>query len=643
MSGLSGAAVLAGRLEGLGLSVLGWEDLRFADPADLDPTHLFEPERDADLFAEVWGEEWLARQIARLGSGGARTAVVLVPNRARGEELEAALGVEGVAPVLLLERGKGRADRDARVVIADAGALHDPLLVHHEHWRHIWRKVSLVAITHAEEFTGVLGSHAAWLMRRAARVVHMAKSAGDWSSGGVDKPVRVVSGFGLSNAREHAELLLGSTVEIVEGEESVELPWVLVDASAGAAPCRDTIRETLKGDERWREIDVRSLQGELGSYSPGIWLVERPGEIEWFRSAACKAARRHAACDPDSEAVRIDQLLAASAEAPLAPGDERWFGAGTWALLEPFDQRLVQGEEAEDGSVESAWRYRGWEPPEALVQPEALERVPFRVVTSGRKYEVVGSLCHGEVAFAAHEGAILEIGREHFRVREVDLDEREIWVSPQKKAAIESGRGTVPRHRRHHEIVEVIRAHSSLGDGSLPVLGRVEVVDTVAGYSLTRTAGRQPELCELDPPFVTTYLTTCAWIDLVPGSLARIDAAGGGRAETLAFAADLLGRLLVLRIGAEHVGEVVVSAYRSHAALDGGGIFVHEAMPHGSGVANAFLDLLPELLESAARTLRFDSAMPPRLPGRLFGGGERADSTTRRGGLALVERLQGGG
>ncbi|MAE70231.1 MAG: hypothetical protein CME06_07145, partial [Gemmatimonadetes bacterium] len=586
-------------------------------------------------------------QIARLGSGAARTAVVLVPNRALGEELAAALRDEGVERVLLLERAGRGVDRDARVVIADAGGFHDPLLVQHEHWHHIWRNVSLVAVAHAEEFTGVLGSHAAWFMRRAARVVHLAKSAGAALGVGsgpgagaeVAGPVRIVVGFGLANARDHAESLLGSAVDIVGGQDYVALPRVLVDAAAAEGACRDTIRGALVEEERWRGVRVHSLGRELSPRSPGIWLVERPGPIEWFRSTRGKVARRHAAHDHEADTVRIDQLLAASAEAPLAPGDDRWFGAGAWSLLEALDQRLVLGEEAEDGSVESAWRYRGWEPPGALVQPEALERAPFRVVTSGRVYEVVGALCHGEVAFAAHPGAILEVGGEHFRVRDVDLDEREIWVSRQKKAAIESGRGTVPRHRRHHEITEVMRTRAPLGDGSLPVLGRVEVIDTVTGYSLSRTAGRKAEACGLDPPFVTTYLTTCAWIDLVPARSTEIEAAGGDRTEVLNFVADLLGRFLILRIGTEHFGEVVVAAYRSHAALDGGGIFVHEAMPCGAGAAGAFLDLLPELLESAARTLRSGTALPPRVLGRLSGGDERGDSAIARSSLALLERL----
>ncbi len=633
MIALPGAARVAEAIEALGGTVVAQRDLVLPDPPDLDPAELV---GGRDLWVDAPDGRWLARLAVRLEHDTPGSLLIVVADPAGALRMEQALEHAGARATLRLARGARVSRREARIVVAEAGALHDPLLVHCEHWRHIWRRLSLLALQDAQELTGALGSHAGLLLRRATRIAE--RSRRQWEGELADLPAltRVVTGTGLSNGHPHAEALLGAAAEEHAGDAVLRAPWLVVDLRAPEAPSADRLREMLAA-QGWSEIALRGAGAAGAPAAPGIWSIDDPAAGQRLCTPA-PPAPRHAACDPDSEAFRRAHLLAAAAEVPLAQDDDRWFGEGAWGSLEPLRERQVQEEHADDECEQPIWRYCGWVPPAALVLPEAPERDPFQVQTRGRRSEIVASLHHGEVARLAHPGAILGLGERHFRVREVDLEEREIRVSIEKPGAIASGRRTDPHHRRHHEIIEVWRAFPLLAEGSLPVLGQVEVVETVDSYQLMPTRGREPERVALDPPFVTTYLATAAWVDLMPRTLER----GGASVAALEQVADLMRRHLLLRTGARHAAELLVAAYRSHAALDGGGIFAHEVAPHGTGMARAFLELLSELLRSSLRTLREEDAPPP-FAGRLQSPPPAPDARVRRAAIALLELLSGAG
>jgi hypothetical protein len=465
----------------------------------------------------------------------------------------------------------------------------------------------------------------------------------------VPGPVCLLAGIGLANGVHHGRTLLGARATVLtysdQGDEAPArrtLPWVVVRE-----------RETREGERRRVSVkEVRALLGDAARAIPiarlrsgqappmacGIWIARSVAAAKWIAQHPEPVAR-HAACDPASEAVYLDHLLAASAEAPFVRADDRWFGPGAWKRLAPFDRRLVREERAEEGRHGEAWRYQGWEPVELLIQPELIEREPFRVLTHGRRSELLGTLSHGELAFRAHPGAIFHLDGNPFRVRTVDQEEREVRVTAEKRRAVAAGRRTLPSLRRHHEILEVHETRPPLGDGSLPAMGRIEVFDAVSGYQLIRTGGRAAEEIELDPPFTTAYATTASWIDLQPATARVALDAGAEYAEVLACIAHVLRARLLWRLDLGCFGEVLVAAYGSHAGFDGGGIFLHEAVPFGTGAAVAAIDLLPELLHQSLADLEAGNLGPPVPEPNLELKHAPCSAEVRRGAIALLRAL----
>lgn len=622
-------------LEAAGLKVVAARDLA------LPTAPATEISAGMQLWADVVDDSWLTKVVAGWLRASSGCAILLAADA--GRAAAAAADLSGAGTVALLGRGSTQVKRDARIVVVDPGALHDPLLCHHDRWSRVWRNLGLVGVLGAESLTGGVGSHAGLLLRRTLRLAGRLAppSSTEWEEDGehgpesAPGPAVVLAGNGISNGLAHGRSLLGSgRVAVASGQEpsQVSRPWVVVDDSAGDAHGR--VLEAL-GERPGLPIEL--VSSGVPPRRRGIFLLRSPRLAAWLRQHP-EPCFTHAAIDPASEAIQLNHLLAASAEAVFLRSDDRWFGPGAWKKLAPFHRRLVREEHSESGKHGDAWRYQGWEPADLLVQPDLIEREPFRVTTHGRRSSRIGELSHGAVALLAHPGAILHLADKAYRVRKVDLDEREIRVSPENARAIAAGRKTLPRHRRHHEILRALRTAPPFGDGSLAALGEIEIVESVTSYDLIKTGGRQPEPAAIEPAFVTSYASSAAWVDFAPGVLQSVLASGADRRVALGLVAEALRVRLIWRIGAERCGEILVAPYASHASFDGGGFFVHEAVPHGTGVAHAAWDLLPELLKSALGDLQ-RCAMPPLAAARLSAAPEPGSDSDRRGAIALIEHL----
>ena len=687
---------IVGDLEAAGIRVVAARDLQAPPQLAPDP-RLLAP--GARHWLDLAGDDDVVEWVRTWAGAGRGRILLLAPTSARAHAIAARLKSGGIADVVHLERASAMVRRDARVVVVALGAAHDPLLVHHDRWSRLWRNLGLVFVVGAEEFSGGVGVHGALILRRILRLaVRLAppaletreqafgwhdaprslaeqsdRSAARPASVGDDNPpdrfavdappasspadgadppgpVCLLAGIGLANGIHHGRSLLGARATLLthsdRGEEAPArrtVPWVIVQESAGSVGGKQR-RATVKairaalGAAAHSVPVVRLRPGQAPPMACGVWIVRSLEAAAWIEAHPVPSAR-YAACDPASEAIYLDHLLAASAEAPFVRADDRWFGPGAWKRLAPFDRRLVREERAEEGRHGEAWRYQGWEPIELLIQPDLIEREPFRVLTHGRRSELLGTLSHGELAFRAHPGAIFHIADQPLRVRAVDQEEREVRVTFEKRRAIAAGRATRPQLRRHHEILEVRETRPPLADGSLPVLGRLEVFDAVSSYDLIKTGGRKAERMELDPPFTTAYPTTAMWLDFQPATAQAAIAVGAEYGAALACIAHLLRSRLLWRIDARFFGEVVAAAYPSHAGFDGGGVFLHEAVPFGTGAAVAALELLPDLLRDALADLEAGNMGPPVRPARLQLPEPDYDQKTRRGAIALLNAL----
>lgn len=546
--------------------------------------------------ARVWisgggGVETVApalAEVARLSEG---TTLVIAPDSRDFPEFEARLGdlmpVTAVAPELT-----GPA-RSARCLLATLDSLHHPLLLHHDRWLGFWEHLRLVVLHDSSGLVGCVGSHAYWLLRRVERMVEQHEA----------RPAWLVADAALANPVEHLERLLGPLTSRVVAEDSGEKgPLVVATRADEEEALQVTRAATLLGqppsdgadDARWAPT-VRGWS--LGDEVPraGVHVVG-PALASFIRGRSevfSRPGRRWGHLEQERGGIRRDELLAAAAELSLIESDDDYFGDGAYASLAPFEGRLVQGvKEGEPEEAIPAWRYVGWEPADVLVQPSVVEREPFRVMSTGRRAAILGSLHRGAVALLAHPGAIIHLDGAPWSVTALDLDEAEIRVRPENVRAVKAGRATRPICRRLHQVQGgPARPTSELG---LQV-GVIRVLDAVTAYGLTPTAGRPEEPVALEPELVVTYETMGAWMDLPPRILRDLAHAGFYVPAVLASVARTVAGWLAWRAGTRTTGQILVTPYTSHAQLDGGGIFIHEDVPGGAGMARCAAELWPDL------------------------------------------------
>ncbi|WP_408957801.1 DEAD/DEAH box helicase [Natrinema sp. 74] len=104
---------------------------------------------------------------------------------------------------------KARIREEATVVITNFAGLNQYLEGHHR-WAEFHADCELIVVDEAHAWTGLSGMHAAWILRRARRVI-------DWYGG---DPQYVLTTATIGNPAEHAQALTGEPATVIDDDGS---------------------------------------------------------------------------------------------------------------------------------------------------------------------------------------------------------------------------------------------------------------------------------------------------------------------------------------------------------------------------------------------------------------------------------------
>ncbi|ELY67560.1 DEAD/DEAH box helicase [Natrinema versiforme] len=184
-------------------------------------------------------------------------ALLVYPTKAlsRDQERELndlfdALGLEvtvGVYDGDTKRQEKVRIREEANVVITNFAGVNQYLEGHHR-WADFHANCDLLVIDEAHAWTGISGMHAAWILRRARRLI-------DWYGG---DPQYVLTTATIGNPAEHAEALTGEPATVIDedGSPSGRRHLVFWDPPAdgdgsGSGGGADTGDGDRGGDSAW--------------------------------------------------------------------------------------------------------------------------------------------------------------------------------------------------------------------------------------------------------------------------------------------------------------------------------------------------------------------------------------------------------
>ncbi|WP_455449289.1 DEAD/DEAH box helicase [Natrinema thermotolerans] len=106
-------------------------------------------------------------------------------------------------------REKSRIREEANVVITNFAGLNQYLEGHHR-WAAFHADCDLLVVDEAHAWTGISGMHAAWILRRAQRVI-------EWYGG---DPQYVLTSATIGNPADHAEALTGEPATVIDEDGS---------------------------------------------------------------------------------------------------------------------------------------------------------------------------------------------------------------------------------------------------------------------------------------------------------------------------------------------------------------------------------------------------------------------------------------
>ena len=102
----------------------------------------------------------------------------------------------------------------ASVILTNPDMLHQGILPHHARWNRFFTHLKYVVIDEVHAYRGVFGSHLANVLRRLARICRHYDS----------KPQFVCCSATIGNPREHAEHIVGSSMELIANDGSPRGP-----------------------------------------------------------------------------------------------------------------------------------------------------------------------------------------------------------------------------------------------------------------------------------------------------------------------------------------------------------------------------------------------------------------------------------
>ena len=202
--------------------------------------------------------------------------------------------------------------------------------------------------------------------------------------------------------------------------------------------------------------------------------------------------------NPQNPFVLRAQLACAAHELPLAPDDERWFGAG----IDDAVRELVHADLLTPRGGKMYWS--GQRPPARDVGLRSGSSIEYRLIDEDEE-RMIGTVDDARVFSAAHPGAVyLHQGRQ-YRVAKLDMEEHVAWMEPYD----DTDEYTQARTETDITIVKE-DAFAPLGE-AIVHLGDVEVHTQVVGYQRKQVSTNDViETVPLDLP-ARTLVTRACW------------------------------------------------------------------------------------------------------------------------------------
>ncbi len=302
-------------------------------------------------------------------------------------------------------------------------------------------------------------------------------------------------------------------------------------------------------------------------------LFSRPPEAAVINPANPMVLEAHTAC--------------AANELPLTPEDRDVMGDG----MEEAANRLVQQGHLRLRDGRLYWARRRRPAPQIDIR-----------ASGGPTYHVVGpegliGTLDEERAFRdGHRGAVYLHQGETFVVERLDLDRKEVRVTPRPVAYY-----TQPRTDK---VLEVIEEERSDRLGPLRhVLGQVRVETLVVGFRKLRLGSREVlETVDLDLPS-TVFETQGIWFGIPDDVLDRADVDARTAAGAL-HAAEHAGIALMPLMAICDRWDIGGLSTPWHPQLGGSAIFIYEAYPGGAGISPVAFQAGRDHLEATRNAVR---------------------------------------
>lgn len=142
----------------------------------------------------------------------------------------------------------------ARIVLSNPDMLHFGILPFHTHWQHFFAKLQYIVVDEQHAYRGVMGSHAANIIRRTVRVARHYGAT----------PQLITVSATIGNPREHAEMLTGEPFELVDADSAPKGPqefifWRPPNIDAEGRMRRSANSEAALLAARFAQHGIRSL------------------------------------------------------------------------------------------------------------------------------------------------------------------------------------------------------------------------------------------------------------------------------------------------------------------------------------------------------------------------------------------------
>ncbi len=345
------------------------------------------------------------------------------------------------------------------------------------------------------------------------------------------------------------------------------------------------------------QIATWQRAGRVGrSGEAAIVLVAQPDALDQYLVAHPKAfferGFEHAVLDPENVDLLAAHLPCAAAELPLRAG-EPWLGSERIAgAVDAAEQRaeLLRSESGREWFAAKRSPHRNVSLRSAGASFAILEP------RDGAEARRVGTIGSGHVYSECHAGAIYLHHARAFRVRQLDLEERKVWVEP-------SDGTTYTRALSEKETSILTRERTRPAGNFRLCLGRVKVTTRVTGYERRRVRGQEllgSEPLELPP---ASFETRSLWLELpdeIPKTLQHAGRHVMGALHAVEHAALSLFPLFALCDRFDVAG----ITYRHHPELGRAAIFLYDGHEGGLGLAASLFDRMEGLLEATHERLR---------------------------------------